>query len=96
MRGKKPVWELVGKEVVFTLKAPGDVKAQIAGDFNNWVPEDFHLTDTPNGRRWQKTVWLGRGLYQYKYLLDGHWITDPTNLETVDNPVGNKNSLIGI
>jgi 1,4-alpha-glucan branching enzyme len=96
MRKKRPVWELVGKEIVFTLKAPENAVVQIAGDFNNWIPEELQLTDTPSGPRWKKNVWLRRGSYQYKYLLDGVWITDPTNLETVENPYGNQNSLIKI
>ena len=90
------MWDLIGKEVTFTFKARKNATVQVAGDFNNWMPEDLHSTDTPSGPKWQKVVWLNRGSYQYKYLLDGVWITDPTNFETVQNSFGGQNSLIAI
>ena len=69
---------------------------QIAGDFNDWIPEDLNLNHNGKGSIWQKTILLSNGDYQYKYLVDGNWIPDPENMGMVDDPFGNKNSVISV
>ncbi len=86
--------EPVERDIVFTLNAPENSRVQIAGDFNNWTPEDLHLTDPLGRPLWKKAISLAPGSYRYKYLLDGHWITDPENEDRVDDPVGGENSVI--
>lgn len=88
--------EPVEKEAVFTLEIPKGEKVQIAGDFNNWMPESLHLTHSQGRPLWQKIMRLRPGSYQYKYLVDGHWIPDPTNDEIIDDVFGGVNSVINI
>ena len=84
------------REIVFKLDAPQDVLVQIAGDFNNWMPESLHLAELPGRALWHKTISLGPGAYEYKYLVDGRWITDPSNDDTVEDLYGGLNSVIRI
>lgn len=85
------------KKVTFSLKAPHDAVVQIAGDFTLWEPEQLNRTRRKNGHAmWQKTLLLRPGTYQYKYLVDGSWMADPQNEETVSNAFGSPNSIIRI
>lgn len=82
--------------VVFTLNAPAHSKVQIAGDFNDWRPEALFFTDMTEGSLWQTKLTLKPGSYQYKYLLDGQWVTDPDNEHTMDDSFGGTNSILKV
>ena len=82
--------------IVFTLKAPEDAMVQIAGDFNNWVPEGLYLTRSMARLVWQKLIPLKPGTYQYKYLIDGRWTPDPANDRVVDDFLGGINSVLNV
>jgi chromosome partitioning protein len=82
--------------IVFTLKAPEDAMVQIAGDFNNWVPEGLHLTRSMARPVWQKLIPLKPGTYEYKYVIDGRWMPDPANDKVVDDFLGGMNSVLSV
>jgi chromosome partitioning protein len=84
------------REAIFTLRASGKCAVQIAGDFNNWRPQPLQLVDHPKGPVWSAKLMLTPGSYQYKYLVDGRWITDPQNRRTTQNSFGSINSVITI
>jgi chromosome partitioning protein len=82
------------KGVVFTYKSPGVQNVQLAGDFNNWVPDlDVETREGPDGT-WEKVVRLGPGVYQYRYFVDGEWQPDPSNPRRVEGPAGGMNSVL--
>ncbi len=84
------------REIVFKLEAPEGAMVQIAGDFNEWLPEPLHFSE-PQGRPlWHKTIPLRSGSYEYKYLVDGLWVPDPKNDKTVEDSYGGVNSVITI
>ncbi len=84
------------REIVFKLEAPEGAMVQIAGDFNDWVPESLHFTEFQGRPVWHKTISLRQGSYEYKYLVDGRWITDPANERTADDAYGDVNSVISL
>jgi 1,4-alpha-glucan branching enzyme len=84
------------KEVAFMIEAPEDASVQIAGDFNSWTPESLHLTHSHGRPVWQKAFRLSPGLYQYKYLVGGRWVSDPGNKKRADDFFGGKNSVINV
>jgi hypothetical protein len=86
----------VEREIVFKLEAPESAMVQIAGDFNEWVPESLHFTESQGRPLWHKTVLFRPGTYEYKYLIDGNWLPDPANDETVDDSYGDANSIIKV
>jgi hypothetical protein len=43
--------------------------------------------------RWLAEIFLPAGIYEYRLVVDGQWITDPLARETVPNPFGGRNSL---
>jgi chromosome partitioning protein len=82
------------KGVVFTYKDPAAQHVQLAGDFNNWVPDhDVETRQGPEGT-WEKVVRLGPGVYQYRYFIDGRWQPDPSNPRRVEGPAGGVNSVL--
>ena len=84
------------KGVVFTYRNPGASAVQLAGDFNNWVPDkNVETRRTPNGT-WEKVIRLGPGVYQYRYFVDGQWVPDPSNPRRVEGPAGGVNSVLVI
>ena len=84
------------KGVVFSFEAPADATVQIAGDFNNWVPEALYMSNRHGKSVWHKAISLKPGDYAYKYVINGNWISDPTNEDTIDDHRGGKNSLIQV
>ena len=84
------------KGVVFRLEAPADATVEIAGDFNNWIPESLSRKKLRGKSVWHKAISLKPGAYEYKYVINGNWISDPTNDNMVDDHQGGKNSLIQI
>jgi len=84
------------KEILFKLEAPEGSVVQIAGDFNEWVPESLDFTESQGKALWHKTISLRPGSYEYKYLIDGRWIPDPANDATVKDAYGGVNSLINL
>jgi chromosome partitioning protein len=85
-----------GREILFRLEAPEGSDVQIAGDFNKWVPESLDFTESHGRPLWHKTISLGPGSYEYKYLVDGRWIPDPANESIVEDAYGGVNSLISL
>jgi chromosome partitioning protein len=82
------------KGVVFTFKNPSVRDVQLAGDFNNWIPDQGVETRQGPGGTWEKVVRLGPGVYQYRYFVDGEWTPDPSNPRRVEGPAGGVNSVL--
>jgi len=89
---KITVYELSSGLTRFIL--PGYVRAKrafLSGSFNNWSTLKGLMKKTDGG--WVIDVQLGPGAYEYKYIVDGHWTTDPNNLVQVDDGAGHVNSV---
>ncbi len=65
----------------------------IAGDFNNWNPENDILTRGEDNI-WRVTKKLPRGKYRYKYIVNGEWKVDLYNPDTAADDTGGAASLI--
>jgi 1,4-alpha-glucan branching enzyme len=66
----------------------------VAGTFNGWNPEKTPLKK--NGEAWERTVALPRGRYEYRFVVDGQWVADPSVRESVPNPFGSTNSVLNV
>jgi hypothetical protein len=85
-------------EVVARLayRAPLAREVAVAGDFNAWKP------GTARMRRGQGGVWAvelplapGRR-YEYMFVVDGRWVTDPTAPASVDDGFGGQNAVLDL
>lgn len=79
----------------FGLKGHTDAKkVVVTGSFNNWDEKAHRLAKTGNG--WALPVYLKQGTYNYKFIVDKKWITDPANPSIRDDGSGNENSVVSI
>ena len=65
-------------------------KVEVAGDFNDWRPvrmrkqwDGAYAVEAP----------VTNGACQYKFIVDGNWVTDPDHSEWAPNPFGTMNSV---
>lgn len=82
-------------EVVLNYQGLGCRRLQIAGDFNDWIPDDGVETRERDGR-WQKVLHVPEGAYEYRIIIDGIWQQDPTNPCAVPSALGGHNSLLRV
>jgi 1,4-alpha-glucan branching enzyme len=82
-------------EVEFSLTAPDAKKVYLVGDFNDWAAEKDRMKKDEEGV-WRLRVALTLGRHEYRFVVDGEWIEDPENPNTVDNPYGGVNSVMEV
>ena len=83
------------KEVVFHFDNTDSKRVQIAGEFNNWIPDKNVETEILDGSL-QKTLRVSPGGYEYRLIIDGVWQQDPANPEAAPNDMGEYNSLLNV
>jgi 1,4-alpha-glucan branching enzyme len=81
--------------VSFELVKPDAKRVCVAGSFNDWKPETTPLVPKDNGR-WVGDLTIKPGRYEYLFVVDGQWVPDPNAKETVKNPFGGLNSILGV
>lgn len=71
----------LGKPHRFVLKGFEKAKEVIvAGSFNQWRDFELLMKKTPIG--WELPYAIGPGNYEYKFKVDGKWMSDPNNALT--------------
>lgn len=81
---------------VFVTLYPRAQEVQIAGDFNNWQPEQSPMEKVGESGVWQTKMNLAAGRYRYRLVVDGQWQQDPYNEQTEQNPFGGLNSVLEV
>ena len=81
------------KPVDFLLNMPTARNASLAGSFNGWDPKRTPLKQEQKGD-WKTTLWLPPGRYEYRFVVDGNWLSDPRAKESVANGFGSTNSVL--
>lgn len=80
---------------VITFQLPGYADARkviLAGSFNKWNENDLKMTR--QGDFWTISLNLTGGKHLYKFIIDGEWITDPTNHLKETDRHGYVNSVL--
>lgn len=86
------VYELPSGLTRFYL--PGFLKAKrvlLSGNFNNWSTLKGIMIKTDSG--WVADVKLAPGVYEYKYIIDGRWQRDKSNLQQHPDGFNDVNSV---
>ena len=78
----------------FSLHAPEAKKVFLAGDFNDWNPEQYSMRKFKTGMCTKKLK-LAPGRYEYKFVVDGEWCTDPANDNCQVTDMG-ENSILEV
>lgn len=77
----------------FSLKGFEQAKnVLLSGSFNGWDEKRTKLQKA--GSEWKLDVYLRPGTYNYKFIVDGKWITDPANTDKMPNEFNDFNSVI--
>jgi 1,4-alpha-glucan branching enzyme len=91
--GPRPGQRPIKKPVEFILTLPQAHTVAVAGSFNGWDINRTPMAATPRGA-WKATVWLPAGRYEYRFISDGQWLSDPRAKESVENTFGTTNSVL--
>ena len=76
-----------GDTITFHLNGYKDANnVVLSGSFNNWRTAELAMNKTEKG--WKIDYMLPQGNYEYKFIVDGNWMTDPENKFSID---GNEN-----
>jgi chromosome partitioning protein len=86
----------INDAVVFVTLYPRAKDVKIAGDFNNWQPQQNPMQKVGNSGVWQTQLKLPAGRYRYRLVVDGQWQQDPYNELIELNPYGDYNSVVEI
>jgi 1,4-alpha-glucan branching enzyme len=83
-------------EVTFILDRPDAREVFLCGDFNQWAPESLRMIRRVGAGRWEKHLTLPPGRYEYRFVVDGQWMSDPQAPAGVPNPYGSFNSVVEV
>jgi hypothetical protein len=68
----------IGKPYLFKLEGfTSAKKVVLTGNFNHWNETELVMDKTAKG--WQLPYVISAGNYEYKFIVDGRWMTDPAN-----------------
>jgi chromosome partitioning protein len=79
--------------VRFWIEAPHAQDVRVTGAFSDWSYEGIALQRGEDGV-WSAVVAIPPGSYEYRFILDGVWVKDPNNIESVTNEFGQENSVV--
>lgn len=82
------------RRVCFEWHSPAG-EVSVAGSFNGWNPEKAKLS-RKGEKEWKRFVLLEPGTYEYLFVVDGEWKSDPDANGAVPNPFGGVNSTLAV
>lgn len=71
-------------------------KVFLVGDFNDWEPEAKRMVRVAKDGSFRARLSLEPGRYEYKFIIDDLWVSDPDAKEQATNPFGTTNSVLVI
>lgn len=84
----------VEEGILFVLDAPNAETVHMTGEFTNWSREGLKMERDEKDGTWKALLHLEPGEYEYRFIVDGVWIKDPANVDSVLNEFGQENSLL--
>jgi 1,4-alpha-glucan branching enzyme len=84
-----------GSAILLEIFQPDAIDVCVAGSFNDWKPQATPLVPLGNGK-WAKELTLPAGRYEYRFVVDGRWISDPKAKELAANPFGSENCVLTV
>jgi chromosome partitioning protein len=84
----------VDEGVLFSLESPHATKVAVTGEFTNWSRDGVELLRDGDDGLWKKVLDIEPGEYEYRFIVDGVWMRDPSNRDYIRNEFGQENSLL--
>lgn len=71
----------------------GVSNVSVSGSFDNWDPKAHPMKDDDKDGVWETVIELPAGRIEYKFVVNGTWMTDENAAEFVSDPYGGRNSV---
>lgn len=95
MKPRRAVKTIKRRRIQFSYDDTEARDVAVTGDFNTWHPSSHPMKRNGEGR-WQKILMLPPGDYEYKFVVDGQWRTDPLNTDQCPNCYGSLNNRLRV
>jgi len=82
------------KRVKFTIDANKGDEVYVAGTFNNWDTKKNKLKFKDGA--YSSSLLVEQGTHEYKFIVNGEWITDPSSDNQSFNEYGTHNSVVTV
>jgi 1,4-alpha-glucan branching enzyme len=82
-----------GKRVTFSYNGPVGRSINVVGDFCDWQTDRCPMKKDKTGV-WKATIVLAPGRYEYLFVVDGQWVSDPNCVERAKNAFGGDNCVL--
>lgn len=82
------------KRVQFTFNTTPGATVAVAGAFNGWDPASHPLSDRAGTGQFSRAVFLPKGTYEYRFVVNGRWCEDPQGAGRKPNAFGGFNSVL--
>ena len=83
------------RKVNFSFWAPAAKRVSLVGTFNLWNAQAHPMKKDMDGC-WHKSIMAVPGRYEYRYIVDGRWENDPTNIDCSPNAYGTYNNVLEV
>ena len=83
------------RRVTFVFENPFAKEVTVAGTFNGWDCQKDFLRGNGSGR-WSIVNYLVPGIYEYRFVVDGIWTTDPLCSIRRPNVYGGENCILEV
>jgi len=80
-------------EHIFSVKAANAKQVYLAGEMTDWQGDVLKMKKGADGV-WRLPLYLKKGAWQYKFVIDGEWTYDKANSVTTDDGFEGYNSII--
>jgi len=80
--------------LLFVQPTRGARQIAVAGDFNDWRPEQTPMSRDEQTGVWKTIIPVVPGRYRYRLVVDGQWVQDPYNPYVESNPFGELNNVV--
>jgi 1,4-alpha-glucan branching enzyme len=84
------------RTVNFEFRGKPGMAVFLAGSFNGWDYSKDQLVDPDGSGIYRISVELRQGKHEYKFLVDGRWLADPTNPKQVPDGISAMNSVVDV
>ncbi|MFC1547874.1 alpha-amylase family glycosyl hydrolase [Candidatus Neomarinimicrobiota bacterium] len=71
-------------------------KVTVVGSFTDWGRDPLPLHDLDRDGVYEATTYLLPQRYEYSLVVDGTWLRDPSNPDSVPNPTGGSFSILDL
>ena len=88
--------KIANRDIRFVLKTAPGSKVYLIGSFNRWNSKKTIMSGPDDSGNYSVTLSLCEGVYEYLFVVNGEWQTDPVNPRFALNAVGIWSSVIEV